>query len=106
MLLQEALVKQDASDVEEQSALGAMYNDLGVLLEKLNRSSDAATAYQQAVAHQRQAVVAAPENDVYRRRLDNHYLNYAQLLRKTGRTSDAARIASARHDLWSHNTQD
>ena len=58
LLLQEALVKQDTSDVEEQSALGAMYNDLGVLLEKVSRSSDAAAAYQQAVAHQRQAVAS------------------------------------------------
>ena len=56
LALQETLVKQDPQDVDLQSKLGVMYNDLGIVLEELNRAADAVKAYEQAVAHQQQAM--------------------------------------------------
>ncbi len=105
LALQEALVKQDPHDVAAQSELGAMYNDLGIVLEELNRWADAVQAYQQAVAHQQQAVASAPEVARYRQFLDKHYLNYGRVLKKTGHPAAAARVASARRELWPQDPQ-
>jgi hypothetical protein len=103
--LQEILVEQDRQNVDLQSELGVMYNDLGVVLEELKRAPEAVTAYEKAVDHQRHAVASAAGIARYRQYLSKHYFNYGQALRRTGHPADAARIALARRELWPKDPQ-
>ena len=59
-----------------------MYNNLGIVLEEQRLYRGAATAYEQAVSHQRQAV-ESPENARYREFLSKHYVNLARVLRQS-----------------------
>jgi tetratricopeptide (TPR) repeat protein len=105
LALQETLVKQDPADVQCQSALGGMYNNLGTVLEETKRPEDAVQAYEQAVAHQRVALASAPEVAHYRQLLSMHYFNYGRTLRQIGRPGDAAHIDLARRQLWPNDPQ-
>jgi eukaryotic-like serine/threonine-protein kinase len=103
--LQEAVVKQDPGDVDAQSALGGMYNNLGIVLEELRRPADAVAAYERAVSHQRQALEKSPEVASHREFLSTHYANYSRALRHIGRPGDAARANLARRELWPHDPE-
>lgn len=77
-----------------------MYNNLGIALEELGRTQDAAVAYKLAVEHQRIAFTAANDVARYRSFLSKHYFNYGRVLRQLGYPDQAVRAALARRDLW------
>ena len=91
--LQEALVRQNPHDLDLHSSLGGIYNNLGIVLEELHRTADAAKSYKQAVEHQQIASSNAPQVSRYRVFLSKHYYNYGRVLRRLGRPDNAARIA-------------
>ncbi len=87
-------------DVDLQSTLGGVYNNLGFVQERLGETEKAIEAYRLAVKHQSRAHRAAPEVPQYREFLSKHYFNHATLLTESGRISDAVEAARKRRDLW------
>jgi serine/threonine protein kinase/Tfp pilus assembly protein PilF len=110
LALLETLAGQDGHDgknfnVDQESLLGAVYNNLGSVLYESNHKFEAVKAFEQAVAYQKRAVLHAPDVGKYKQFLSKHYFNYARALRQTGRLSDAAEVALARRDLWHHDAK-
>jgi len=105
LTIQKALVAQYPDDLDLQSSLGGVYNNLGMSLEELHRIGDAAVAYKHAVEHQRIAFAQASSVARYRAFLSTHYYNYGRLLRQSGHPDQAARSALARRDLWPKDPQ-
>jgi len=103
--LQNALVAQYPDDLDLQSSLGGVYNNLGIVFEELRRIEDAAVAYKHAVEHQRVAFSGAVEVSRYRSFLSKHYFNYGRVLRQLGHPDQAARSALARRALWPNDPQ-
>jgi eukaryotic-like serine/threonine-protein kinase len=100
LAIQRQLVAALPSDAGLASALGGIYNNLGMVHQHAQRLSDACADFEQAIKHQRQAHEQAQDVAHYRESLSKHYYNYAQLLLKLDRPTDAAAATLARKSLW------
>jgi tetratricopeptide (TPR) repeat protein len=74
-----------------------------MVLEELQRNSEAADTYRKAVQHQTAAHLGAPKVAKYRQFLSNHYFNLGRVLRRLGQVEQAADVALARRKLWPDN---
>jgi tetratricopeptide (TPR) repeat protein len=100
LAIQQQLVSALPGDAGLASALGGIYNNLGMVHQHAQRLSDACADFEQAIKHQRQAHEQAHDVAHYRESLSKHYYNYAQLLLKLDRPTDAAAATLARKSLW------
>lgn len=103
--LQRTLVALYPDDLDLQSSLGGVYNNLGIVLEELSRLEDAAVAYKHAVEHQRIAFLRAKDISRYRNFLSKHYYNYGRVVRQLGYAEQAVRSALACRELWPNDPQ-
>lgn len=97
----EALVAKYPQDLSYRSNLGALRNNLGILLStKYGKHEEALRLFQQAIDDQMIALQAAPRDRTYRLFLSNHYLGAASECRLLGRHADAMKLIRQRKALW------
>jgi tetratricopeptide (TPR) repeat protein len=98
--LQQPLLDAQPDDAKTLSDAGGMYNNLGLLFDRLRRFDDADAAYKQAIRLQRAAFDGAPDVRQYRKLLHNHYVNYAKSLRIQNKGLDADKVSQERNTLF------
>jgi serine/threonine protein kinase/tetratricopeptide (TPR) repeat protein len=99
LALQDVLIAAEEHDAKTLSNQGSVWNNLGMLFNAQARFSEAEGAYQHAIEYQRKALDAAPEQASFRRLLDNHYVNFAECLRKQNKRAAADEIQRQRKSL-------
>lgn len=96
----QAMRAQRRDDLQLESALGAVFNDLGLTLLKSEQYEEALDACQQAIEHQRQAYEQAPQIVTYRQHLSRHYSVCMQIYQAIDNLPRAFEMAQQRRRIW------
>jgi hypothetical protein len=83
----------------QSSAIGGIYNNLGLVQEKQQRLSDAAASYSQAIRFQRRAHLKSPQVARFGELLNRHYKQGSRVMRQMGHYHQAAQWVAARQAL-------
>ena len=94
------LVDDYPNELNYRSTLGGMLNNLGMVLEQLDRLDDAATMYEQAIDPKVSSIEHARQVIQFREFLGKHYINYRRVLRVMGHWDKDVKAALEQLELW------
>jgi serine/threonine protein kinase/tetratricopeptide (TPR) repeat protein len=83
----------------QSSAIGGIYNNLGLVQEKQRRLNDAAESYLHAIRFQQRAHLGSPRVARFRELLNRHYEQGSRVMRQTGNYRQAAHWLAERQAL-------
>ena len=94
------LVNDYPDELNYRSTLGGVLNNLGMVLEQLDRLEEAASMYEQAIDCQKFALEHARQVTQFRDFLGKHYVNYCRVLRAMGHWDIETKTALEQLELW------
>ena len=104
--VQAALLLESPGNLNHQSRLGGLYNNMAFSLQHVGQHENACNAYESAIKYQDRAYQLAPKDlAYYRDALSKTLFNSAKAYMATERPHRAAELHLRREELWLHDAK-